>query len=88
MLKATLGLIALTALSGCVSSPERFETPPVTVSTKMGPVVCQLYTERLVVWDRAIDRPEAMTVREADRVCQAAGHRQKWGEPISPAPDA
>lgn len=76
MLPAGLSLIAL-ALSGCVPSPENYETTPVQVQTAKGVVTCQLYSKDIVAWDRAIDRPENMTVKEADAVCQEEGRREK-----------
>ncbi len=64
------------ALAACVPDPKSFETEPVVVQTSVGPVTCQLYTAEIVAWDRAIDRPERMSVAEADAICQAEGRRQ------------
>ena len=62
------------ALSGCMS-PADYETAPVEVTTSRGVVTCQLYTHDRVLWDRAIDRPETMTVKDADDICVAEGYR-------------
>lgn len=64
-------------LSGCDFDPRNFETPPVTLASKQGPVVCQLYTKGIVRWDRAIERPDEMSLDEADALCQAEGLREK-----------
>ncbi|WP_380053956.1 hypothetical protein ACFE33_12505 [Falsihalocynthiibacter sp. SS001] len=69
---------ALIALTACIS-PENYESAPVQVSTQMGFVTCQLYRRDLVVWDRAIGRPEGMTVEVADNVCRAEGERLRSG---------
>jgi len=66
--------VALAALTACVS-PENYESTPVQVSTEMGLVTCQLYTRDRILWDRAIGRPEGMTVEVADNVCRAEGQR-------------
>lgn len=63
-------------LAGCVSSPVQYETRPVQLETPKGIVTCQLYTDDIVLWDRAIDRPETMTVREADQYCREEGQRR------------
>ena len=71
-------LIAATAivfLSGCIS-PEDYETTPVEVSTPQGIVTCQLYLHDRVIWDRAIHRPETMSVAAADAACVAEGKRR------------
>ena len=62
-------------LSGCIS-PEDYETAPVEVSTAQGIVTCQLYMHDRVIWDRAIHRPETMSVATADAVCVAEGKRR------------
>ncbi|MEX0348632.1 MAG: hypothetical protein AB3N15_04335 [Paracoccaceae bacterium] len=64
-------------LSGCVPSPENYETTPVQVQSAKGIVTCQLYSKDLVVWDRAIDRPNNMGVQEADDICREEGRREK-----------
>ncbi len=71
---AAAALLAL-ALAGCVN-PKDFETDPVEVPTTRGVVTCQLYTQDLVVWDRAIDRPDAMSVSDADAICMDEGKRR------------
>lgn len=71
-------LSAATFATGC-TDPRDLESPPVTVETAKGAVTCQLYTPRLVLWDRAVDRPDTMTVQEADDICRAEGKRQKSG---------
>lgn len=62
------------ALAACIS-PADFESEPVSVETPHGPVMCQLYTRERLDWDRAIDRPESMSVQVADEVCRAEGQR-------------
>lgn len=69
--------LPIVALAGCVSSPVDYETAPVKIETAKGTVTCQLYTKDLVVWDRAIDRPATMSVKEADSICNAEGERRK-----------
>ncbi|WP_372573985.1 hypothetical protein [Ruegeria jejuensis] len=78
--KSSVPLFACAAaviLSGCVPSPENYETTPVQVQTEKGIVTCQLYSKDLVVWDRAIDRPNSMGVQEADAICKEEGKREK-----------
>ena len=66
---------AALSLTGCVS-PEDYETEPVRVQTPQGVVTCQLYTRERVLWDRAIHRPDTMSVATADQVCIAEGNRR------------
>ncbi|MEP3638288.1 MAG: hypothetical protein ABJM43_12455 [Paracoccaceae bacterium] len=73
----TMGLIAPLAVAGCATSPAQFETTPVQLQTPKGVVTCQLYTKERVIWDRSIDRPASMSVKEADDICLAEGLRQK-----------
>lgn len=68
---AALAAVAVTA--GC--TPEQMETTPVVVQTAQGPVTCQLYTLRQVMWDRAIGHPNGMDVKTADAACRAEGYR-------------
>ena len=63
-------------LSACVGDPTFYETAPVQVRTSKGVVTCQLYQRDIVKWDRAIDRPENMKVKEADAICLAEGARR------------
>jgi len=63
------------ALTACMD-PESYETPPVKVTTDSGVVTCQLYTRKRVLWDRAIHRPESMTVKAADAICVEEGKRR------------
>lgn len=74
----TLALVPVSALllSGCVSSPEAYETEPVEIKTAKGTVTCQLYTDEIVLWDRAIVWPRNFTHREADAVCKEEGRRR------------
>ena len=74
---AAVAIVA--ALSACTISPENLESIPVVLSTSDGPVTCQLYTRERVDWDRSIDRPEGMSVSEADRFCAAEGLRRQRG---------
>jgi len=68
-------ILTVTGLAAC-ASPESYETEPVKVDTPIGVVTCQLYTRDLVVWDRAIDRPETMTVSTADAICVNEGQQR------------
>lgn len=74
-----LATAGLAALSACSLDPKQYETTPVTVQTAAGPVVCQLYTKDMVRWDRAISRPDSMSVETADAICLEEGRRQKAG---------
>lgn len=71
-------LAAVLGLSAC-QTPENYETTPVVLQSAQGPVTCQLYTKNLTTWDRAIDRPATMSVKDADALCLAEGKRQKNG---------
>ena len=62
-------------LAGCLS-PEGYESEPVQLQTAQGPVICQLYTRDRALWDRAIHRPQTMTVQTADAIRMAEGERQ------------
>ena len=61
-------------LSGCIN-PAQYETEPVVLKTKRGPVVCQLYTKERVDWDRAIQWPRGIDQKAADKLCLAEGLR-------------
>ena len=74
--KLVLSCSAFVVVSACTLNPRAYETTPVEVATAKGTVTCQLYTPDLVVWDRAIDRPENMSVEEGDQVCLAEGKRR------------
>ncbi|RDD71236.1 hypothetical protein DVR11_11945 [Paracoccus versutus] len=78
-----ISALALVFLAACSIDPKDYESPPVTVETAAGPVVCQLYTKDLVRWDRAIQRPESMSVETADQICLNEGLREKNGEPVN-----
>jgi hypothetical protein len=71
---AGIAVCLVTVLSGCLD-PKSMETAPVQVSTAQGVVTCQLYRRDRVLWDRAIHRPDAMSVATADQICQAEGER-------------
>lgn len=71
----TFGAVVLTA--GCTIDPADYETTPVKLSTPKGTVTCQLYTEELVIWDRAINVPPGMTIAEGDQLCHNEGLRIK-----------
>lgn len=75
VMKSLAALAAVVVVSGC-GSPADYETPPVQVSTSQGTVTCQLYTRSQVTWDRAIDRPESMSIEQADEICRAEGERR------------
>lgn len=74
---AAISLMALIVVAGCVGDPTAYETAPVKLKTEKGTVTCQLYTREQVIWDRAIDRPANMSVKEADELCRAEGRRQQ-----------
>ncbi len=74
-----IALLSGVALGGCTISPENYETTPVQLETAKGVVTCQLYSDNIVAWDRAIDRPNNMGVQEADEICKAEGLRRKRG---------
>lgn len=82
--RLALLVTALPVLTACIPSPASFETEPVVINTSAGPVTCQLYTAEIVAWDRAIDRPAAMAVDEADAICQAAGRRAALSSRAAP----
>ncbi len=69
-------LPVVATLSGCFE-PTKYESDPVDVQTSKGIVTCQLYTTQMVIWDRSIDRPANMSVREADEYCRRAGTEVK-----------
>lgn len=77
MKKLVLTVVGIAALSACSIDPKDWETEPVTVDTPNGQVVCQLYSEDIVRWDRAIERPENMSVETADAYCHNEGVKQK-----------
>lgn len=77
--KISFAFVAVAAISACSIDPKDYETAPVTVETAQGPVVCQLYTESLVRWDRSVSRPAAMSVETADAICLKEGQKQKNG---------
>lgn len=64
-------------LAGCVPSPRGYESDPVVVQTDQGPVTCQLYTQEITVWDRSINRPDSMSVAQADQICLNEGKKNK-----------
>ena len=73
ILCSTLPLV----LAACAPDPRAYETDPVEVQTSQGVVTCQLYTRNIVAWDRAIDRPDTMSVQQADQICKTEGQRQQ-----------
>lgn len=75
--KLAFATFGVAILSACSIDPKDWEMEPVTVDTPQGPVVCQLYSENIVRWDRAIDRPEDMSVETADAYCHNEGMKQK-----------
>ncbi len=74
-MKPLLVLSGLILATACTISPKAYESAPVTVQTSKGAVVCQLYTKEIVEWDRAIQRPQSMSIEEADNICLEAGRR-------------
>lgn len=77
MFRMMSAVSALCLLGACDFDPRNYETAPVTVASKQGPVVCQLYTREIVRWDRSVSRPPQMTLAEADALCEAEGRREK-----------
>ena len=77
MIRYVLPAAMVAVVAACSINPKDYESPPVTVKTPKGPVVCQLYTKEIVEWDRSIHRPASMSVDEADAVCLEEGRRQK-----------
>ncbi|MDA7484750.1 hypothetical protein N9A56_05435 [Planktomarina temperata] len=72
----SLSLLGATLAIVTACSPTAYETEPVTLETDKGEVICQLYTHRSVILDRAIHMPHAMHVAEADALCRAEGERR------------
>ena len=72
----SLSLLGATLAIVTACSPTAYETEPVTLETDEGEVICQLYTHRSVILDRAIHMPHIMHVAEADALCRAEGERQ------------
>ena len=72
----SLSLLGATLAIVTACSPTAYETEPVTLETDKGEVICQLYTHRSVILDRAIHMPHVMHVAEADALCRAEGERQ------------
>lgn len=90
-----LALLAVSAavLAGC--NKTEFETAPVALDTPQGEVICQLYRRDMVMWDRALSRPAAMSDATASQLCIDEGRRQEAGDTErasstipDPAPDA
>ena len=73
-------------LSACAPNPADFQTPPVVLQTSEGPVTCQLYRTDMVVWDRAIDRPDTMSVETGDNLCKQAGVERRDMVPTAAQP--
>ena len=72
-----LAIAVLTAsLAGCID-PQQYEATPVQVSSPQGVVTCQFYTQTYVLWDRAVDFPQTMTLAQADNICKAEGERRR-----------
>ena len=72
----SLSLLGATLAIVTACSPTAYETEPVTLETDEGEVICQLYTHRSVILDRAIHMPHVMHVAEADALCRAEGERR------------
>jgi len=64
-------ICAAVLLAGC--TPTAYESPYVYVATPSGTVTCQLYTREIIAFDRSVNRPETMTVLDADNLCHAEG---------------
>ncbi|WP_323717169.1 hypothetical protein [Paracoccus aminovorans] len=72
-------LMAVLMIAACADAKQPWESAPVTVDTDQGPVTCQLYTDKAVLWDRATARPAGMTDDTANRVCRAEGEMRRGG---------
>jgi len=81
-------LMAVLVVAACADAKQPWESAPVTVTTDHGPVTCQLYTEKAVLWDRATARPAGMTDNAANRVCRAEGEMRRGGATQKVAPEA
>ena len=79
MIRMTFAVASIGLLGACGLDPKNFETTPVVVQSAEGPVTCQLYTKGMTSWDRAIDRPDSMSVQTADALCQQEGKREQSG---------
>ena len=77
MFRTISAAVVVGTLTACSLDPKFYESPPVTIPSPLGPVVCQLYTKDIVEWDRAMSRPPQMSVAAADAICLAEGQRQK-----------
>lgn len=75
MFKFVLLVAAVGTLSAC--SPQQFETAPAEVMTEAGPVTCQFYSPRIVMWDKPTAYPQGMTMDEAVSVCRQEGMARK-----------
>ncbi len=42
-----------------------------SVEGRPGAIGCQDYDQRYVLWDRSVDRPDGMSVADADAVCRS-----------------
>lgn len=69
--------VTLLALAACADVKKSYESDPVTIQTESGPVTCQLYTPDMVMWDRAISKPNGMGDADANRHCRAEGELRK-----------
>lgn len=74
--RLVLAGLALLGAAGCTIDPRDYETTPVEVASSKGVVTCQLYIEDTIVWDRAIDIPNGMSIAEGDQICRAEGQRR------------
>ena len=83
-IQAGIAALALGTVAGCVPDPRMYETEPVEVPVSRGVVTCQLYTQEMVYWDRAIDWPKEMRSFEADEICKDEGWKWKKGERAAP----
>lgn len=81
-------LMAVLVVAACADAKQPWESTPVTVTTDQGPVTCQLYTEKAVLWDRATAHPSGITDDTANRVCRAEGEMRRGGATQKVAVDA
>lgn len=77
MSKVIFAVACIGLMSACSMDPANWETAPVTVQSPQGEVVCQLYSKEITTWDRAISRPDTMSVAQGDAICRAEGVREK-----------
>lgn len=66
-------IVLLSMLALGVAGCKAMETDPVTITTPLGAVVCQLYTDSSTIFDKAISYPVGMSEVEATAYCKEFG---------------